>query len=212
MALLDAPPVVDTADELLPLARFLIDEETEAFDADPDVTVTCGPGCNACCEHAVVVTAAEHRAIDAALGHLSPSVRQQVVARAVAVLRRVDGEIGVDPSGVTGFDPAFSMAYYALREPCPLLIDGRCAVRAVRPLVCREYLMSSSPSACEDRSLEQVVRIRRRRRVSAGFRRISAEFGEETSRLLPVALVGSASAPVVVRRSGPRSALHLVRT
>lgn len=211
MTLLEVPAVVDSADDLLPAARKLIDGETAQFEADPQVEVACGPNCNACCEHAVVITAAEHRSIAEAVAELPESTRHRIAERARRILDRVGTEMEVDSASISGFDADFSRRYYRLAEPCPLLIDGRCSVRAVRPLVCREYLMSSPPAACDDRSLEKVVRIRRRRRVSGAFGEIAADFGDADRLLLPVALLGSPPLPSRRRRSGPKLAVAMSR-
>lgn len=98
-----------------------------------------------------------------------------------------------------------------MQEPCPLLVDGRCSVRNVRPLVCREYLMSSSPQHCFDPTLEHVVKIQRRRHVSAGFQHVSARFDEAEGRLLPVALLDAPDAAAAKSLSGPTMATLLLR-
>ncbi len=38
--------------------------------------------------------------------------------------------------------------YFRLRIPCPFLEDERCGIHPVRPLACREYLVTSPPAAC----------------------------------------------------------------
>lgn len=81
MALVGTPAVVRSADELLPVAQELIDSETAAFEADPNVTISCGPNCNVCCEHAVVITAAESRAIASSVAELPSAVQEQIVSR-----------------------------------------------------------------------------------------------------------------------------------
>lgn len=211
MALLEVPAVVDSADDLLPIAQRLIDQETARFEADPHIDVACGPNCNACCAHAVVVAAAEHRAIARAVSELPPAARRQIDDRARHILDRVRTEMASDPTSIAGFDADFSRRYYALAEPCPLLIDGSCSVRAVRPLVCRDYLMSSAPAACDDRSLEHTVRIRRRKHVPVAFDEVSAAFEEAAPQLLPVALLAAPDPPSRRRRSGPRLATALSR-
>ena len=166
MTLVGIPVVVHTADDLLPLAQELVESETAALEADPDVVVSCGPKCNACCDHAVVVTASESRAIAIAVAMLPRAVQENITSRARQILNRVAVELNVDAADVGRSNPDFPKAYYAMQEPCPLLVNGSCSVRTVRPLVCREYLMSSAPQHCFDPTLEHVVPIRRGRGVS----------------------------------------------
>ena len=68
--------------------------------------------------------------------------------------------------------------YFDAGVACPLLVDGRCSVRSVRPLACREYLVTSDPRHCATLDPAHVVRIRPRRNVLAGFGKVSAAFGE----------------------------------
>ena len=133
------------------------------------------------------------------------------MSRARQILDRVAVELPTDLAPVGGDAAGFSRAYYAMQEPCPLLVDGRCSVRNIRPLVCREYLMSSAPQNCFEPTLEHVVKIRRRRHVSAGFQRVSARFDEAEWRLLPVALRDAPDAAAAKTMSGPKMATLLLR-
>ena len=211
MTVVGVPAVVRSADELLSVAQELIDSETAAFEADPNVAVSCGPKCNACCEHAVVVTAAESRAIASAVTELPLAIRARIASRARQILDRVAAELHVDATDLHSVGADFPKAYYALQEPCPLLVDGCCSVRSVRPLVCREYLVSSTPQHCFDPTLEHIVKIRRRRDVSTGFQRISNRFDEARLQLLLVALLEPSAAATSKALSGPKLAPHLLR-
>lgn len=187
-------------------AQQLIDNETAAREANREGHVSCGPSCNACCEHGVVVTAAESRAISAAIAELPAATQDAITNRARQVLDRVDAELPNDPTSLESFTADFMQAYYALGEPCPLLIDGSCSVRAVRPLVCRNYLMSSEPERCFDPTLDRVIRIRTRRDVAAGFRDVSERFDDPDPSLLLIALLKPAAAATPRSVSGPRLA------
>jgi len=206
MSFVGVSAVVDRADDLLPAARKLIDAETAALEADPNVAVSCKPNCNSCCEHAVVVTAAESRAIAVAVAQLPAPAQGLIASRAREVLARVVAELPGDASTISGVDVDFSRDYYALREPCPLLLDGCCSVREVRPLVCREYLMTSAPEHCDDRTLDRAVKIRRRRNVSSGFQGLASRFDDPAPRLLLTALLEPAEPPIARPMSGPKLA------
>lgn len=108
------------------------------------------------------------------------------------------------------------MAYFGLDLPCPLLADGVCSIRDDRPLACREYLVTSDPAHCAPQggTNDQVVRIRSRSDVLAGFAEVSRTFGEERYRILALALAdalhdGPPIAPPAEPRSGPRMAAVL---
>jgi Fe-S-cluster containining protein len=60
---------------------------------------------------------------------------------------------------VRGFDKlseedfrALNRRHFALRTPCPFLEEGSCSIYAQRPLVCREYLVTSPAERCSDPS------------------------------------------------------------
>jgi Fe-S-cluster containining protein len=40
--------------------------------------------------------------------------------------------------------------YFALGIPCPFLEDESCSIHPQRPLICREYLVTSDPALCHD--------------------------------------------------------------
>jgi len=74
----------------------------------------CGPGCDDCCHTQLSVFSFEVALLVEAVGHLSPAVRQAIVARA----RQAEK------------DP---------QSPCPLLVDQQCLVYAQRPVICRTH-------------------------------------------------------------------------
>jgi Fe-S-cluster containining protein len=72
--------------------------------------ITCHAGCNDCCQQRLSVTAIEAEVIEEGLAGLAPTVRQALSARARSP------------------------------EPqCPALLDGRCAIYAFRPVLCRTH-------------------------------------------------------------------------
>ena len=46
--------------------------------------------------------------------------------------------------------------YFYQRVPCPFLEDESCSIHSIRPLICREYLVSSSPEHCADPAKLQI--------------------------------------------------------
>ncbi|HEX2757089.1 MAG TPA: YkgJ family cysteine cluster protein, partial [Thermoanaerobaculia bacterium] len=45
---------------------------------------------------------------------------------------------------------AFGLAYFRLGIPCPFLEEESCSIYADRPIVCREYLVTSPAANCAD--------------------------------------------------------------
>ncbi len=105
MPLVRHPVTVETPDQLLAEARRLIDAETDHLGRTG--VVSCGPQCNACCNHSVPVTPAEVRAILGAVALLPSAVRSHIAARARHVVARVDREVtpSLDPVTATVAPP-----------------------------------------------------------------------------------------------------------
>ena len=206
MTLFSAPNAVRAPDDVLGLARSVVDGDADALASHPDADISCRPGCGACCSQAVPVLPAEVRSIVSHLDDLPPERRQQLQRRISDAAGRL-AEAGLDASGLPSpSDPdraRFVARYFAANIPCPMLDDdATCAIRPVRPLACREYLVSSDPKHCATAGHEQVVRLRSRRDVIAGFHDVSDLFGENTVGLLALSLHEPAPAPEAQPRSG----------
>lgn len=114
--------------------------------------VTCGPGCGACCRQLVPVTGPEIGFLQSVIDQLPISERRSVhraQREALAAFRRG----GFEPAdGLAGMPPEelrpIGARWFALGIPCPFLIDECCSIYEWRPLICREYLVTSSRSAC----------------------------------------------------------------
>lgn len=118
-------------------------------------TISCGPGCGACCRQLVPISLTEAAYLrDVVLPMLPEDHRQRVVhrlAEAAATLRKsqllqVLRELPDEP------DPARRQAvglrYFLTGIPCPFLEEESCSIHPQRPLACREYLVVSPAAHC----------------------------------------------------------------
>ena len=53
-----------------------------------------------------------------------------------------------------------ALDYFYQRVPCPFLEDESCSIHPIRPLICREYLVSSPPEHCADPATLKAAPIR----------------------------------------------------
>jgi hypothetical protein len=53
-----------------------------------------------------------------------------------------------------------ALEYFYQRIPCPFLENESCSIHPIRPLVCREYLVSSPSEHCADPATLQIVPVR----------------------------------------------------
>ena len=106
-------------------------------------TISCAKGCGACCRQAVPLSPADALLLDEAMEGMPPDRRAEVEAgflRIEQALRETD--MFDAPLLDRGAD------YFSLRLPCPFLSEEACSIHALRPLVCREHLVSSPAEYC----------------------------------------------------------------
>ncbi len=150
-----AEPVPATA--MLPALRQIVDAAVaaaEAREASQGRTVSCRKGCSACCRQLVPISTVEAHAIRALVDALPPVRRHSVRKRFAAAADRLRAAGLRDPllnppSRRKDDEPALGRAYFALGLDCPFLEDHLCSIHAERPLVCREYLVTSPAAFCD---------------------------------------------------------------
>lgn len=130
-------------------------DAAEAREAKAGREISCRKGCGACCRQLVPISRTEVRAIRALVAR-QPEERRQALHQRFEQAAQKLREAGLADSLL---DPAkrrdrpdreISLAYFSQRIPCPFLEDESCSIHADRPLVCREYLVTSPPVACSD--------------------------------------------------------------
>jgi Fe-S-cluster containining protein len=148
--------------ELLPALRRLTDTIVGIAQQRVESAgeqVSCRKGCDACCRQMVPL------ALAAFLDGLAP-------AKAAAVLERFDQAVEAleekglvealrNRQGLSAAEmQALDRAYFAAQIACPFLEDRACSIHEVRPLVCREYGVTSAAEFCvqpEGDKVRQVV-------------------------------------------------------
>jgi Fe-S-cluster containining protein len=99
--------------------RRRVDDHFAAAVARTPAAFRCAPGCASCCVGGLGVFEVEAAPIRDALARLDPALRARL--------------------GRQADDPA--------HDACALLVDGRCAVYAERPLICRSHGLPVVPDA-----------------------------------------------------------------
>ena len=115
---------IDVGTHLVRL-RSRVDQHFAAARARSPHAMQCATGCDACCHRRFGVFTVEADPIREALARIDPAVRARIRDQA-----RSD------------------------EDRCPLLVDGRCTVYEVRPIICRSH---GVPVAAEDEDGETVV-------------------------------------------------------
>jgi len=141
------------AAEIVPALQGLVNAVVEA--AETGHTVSCRKGCGACCRQLVPVSRTEGERLLQLVAAMPAERRSALLARFAAA------EAAIDRAGLKGrgerSDRELSAAYFAARIPCPFLEDESCSIHPERPLVCREYLVTSPAELCAGERQEGVT-------------------------------------------------------
>jgi Fe-S-cluster containining protein len=123
--------------------------------AEAGKAISCRKGCGACCRQLVPVSRTEAERLLSTVAAL-PAERRAVLkgrfAAAEAALAAADLK---ERKGRP--DRELSTAYFALGIPCPFLEEESCSIHPDRPLVCREYLVTSPAELCAGPEQEGVT-------------------------------------------------------
>jgi Fe-S-cluster containining protein len=142
-------PVAATA--VLPALQGLVNAVVGAAEAGKDIS--CRKGCGACCRQLVPISRTEGEALLALVAAMPQERRDAVQARFAAAETAITAAGLAEHGGCSDresarSDRALSVAYFALGLPCPFLEDESCSIHLDRPLVCREYLVTSPAELC----------------------------------------------------------------
>jgi Fe-S-cluster containining protein len=144
-------------DEILPVLQTVDDQLTAIAVRKNGQPVSCTKGCSACCRiQPVPVTPAEAFGLLRLVEELPEPRRTQVLSRFDDCAARLR-QAGVADAYLEGrraetpeLAQSYARGYLDLRLACPFLEDDACSIYPQRPLVCREYLVTSPKELCID--------------------------------------------------------------
>jgi Fe-S-cluster containining protein len=154
--------------DLLGVAQTVADSVVAAGIASAEAqgqTTSCKKGCGACCRQLVPISATEARGLVDLIEQM-PEPRRTVVQERFAQARRQLEASGLlehlmhrhewEPSDLGEHGDA----YFRQGIPCPFLEDESCSIYADRPIICREYVVTTPAELCAQGSAEQIRRVR----------------------------------------------------
>jgi Fe-S-cluster containining protein len=157
--------------ELLPLAR-QISEGVSRIALDHarsgGESITCKAGCAACCRMLIPIAPAEAVRLAEVVAEMPEERRRAVEERFERAVKRME-QIGLlDPRAPRGRSALLSARaakegaaaawedvskrYFQAQIACPFLEDEACGVYPERPMICREYHVTTPASMCEKMS------------------------------------------------------------
>ena len=147
------PNAAIPAAEIVPALQGLVNAVVEA--AERGKAISCRKGCGACCRQLVPVSRTEGERLLQLVEAMPAERRATLKARFAAAEAEIEAAGLTDRQGRS--DRELSTAYFALGVPCPFLEDESCSIHPDRPLVCREYLVTSPAELCAGPAQEGVT-------------------------------------------------------
>jgi Fe-S-cluster containining protein len=159
------PAARTTLTQILPVLQNLdgalagrVAQEAEAAGTP----ISCGPRCGACCRQMVPVSVFEAEALAEWMKKLPGDQRAALERRfhqALMALRDaglIEKMLSEDWVVRGELVTELAIDYFRARVPCPFLENESCSIHAMRPLSCREYLVTSPPEFCKDPATQPV--------------------------------------------------------
>ena len=147
------PNAAVPAAEIVPALQGLVNAVVEAAEAGK--AISCRKGCGACCRQLVPVSRTEGERLLQLVETMADERRETLKTRFAAAEAAIEAAGLKDRQGRS--DRELSTAYFALGVPCPFLEDESCSIHPERPLVCREYLVTSPAELCAEPKQEGVT-------------------------------------------------------
>lgn len=191
------PNAAVPAAEIVPALQGLVNAVVEAAEAGK--AVSCRKGCGACCRQLVPVSRTEGERLLRLVDSFPPERRKTLTTRFAAAEAAIDAAGLAQRGGRT--DRELSLAYFALGVPCPFLEDESCSIHPERPLVCREYLVTSPAELCSGPAQEGVTPVGVPK-VSVAARGLQDD-GDDWFPLARLMAWGRTRARKTIRRTGP---------
>ena len=143
--------------------------------------VSCRAGCGACCRQMVPLSIFEAEALAEWISAL-PEERREILRERFHTALTALSESGLldrmDPAEwVDGSDKSKQLAidYFGAKIPCPFLENESCSIHPIRPLICREYLVTSPLEFCAEPTVDKVAGVPMPLRPSLGLFRLGAQ-------------------------------------
>jgi Fe-S-cluster containining protein len=156
------------------------------------LTISCKAGCGACCRQMVPLSIFEAEALSAWIQTLPEAQRQELAGRFHRALLKlasaglIDRMANEDWLAETEAAGQLVIDYLYQRIPCPFLEDESCSIHPIRPLICREYLVTSPPEHCYDPATLKAAPVHLPLNLSRILNAMGAEIEGDTRGWIPL--------------------------
>jgi Fe-S-cluster containining protein len=155
--------------------------------------ISCRTGCGACCRQMVAISPPEAFYMMDMLDSFVSSHRAEVMERIERIVNELERQQMIDEL----MNPQYSddailpiaRKYFLLGMPCPFLVDESCSIHPHRPVVCREYNVTSPAELCVDPLMNDISKVPMPLPLTVPLARLTAELMGTPPRLIPIPLV-----------------------
>ena len=184
--------------------------------------VSCTKGCGACCRQLVAISLVEARALGRLVADMPQPRQTEIRGRFAEVLRRISesGVLERDFSRAETIADAplaetehqrLGAAWFGLSVACPFLDDESCSIHDSRPLVCREYQVTSPAAACSRLYKEPVERVELSVHLGQSLARATAQIAEVSVAMIPLVMALEPSVDVDMALAQPRDMIEMLK-
>ncbi len=171
-------PLSQLLSALRGLTNSVVDAAVER-DRSAGREISCKAGCGACCRQLVPLSTTEAQQLPQLIDDLDDAHRSRVQARFDDALSRLRASNVWDrlqhyASLSRDERVALGMDYFRLGIPCPFLEDESCSIHPIRPLICRQYLVTSPSDHCTNPSARSIARVPLAANVLGALMRVEA--------------------------------------
>ncbi len=177
--------------------------------------ISCKAGCGACCRQMVPISPAEARHLAALVDALPPERAAEIRKRFNEALATIEAASLPSRGNPDTEKPAyreFGLSYFRMGVACPFLEKESCSIHRDRPLVCREYLVTSPPAACAEPGSGQIRQVNIPVTVWSVFgRSVSADGSLEWMPLVEALRYAASDTKADRGKTGPERVAALLR-
>jgi Fe-S-cluster containining protein len=210
--------------QILPVIQSLENSLVEGVVAQLEAgrTVSCKAGCGACCRQIVPLSIFEAEALASWIRSLPESRQLELSERFHQALLKLDAAglidrlVNEDWLAESASASQLVVDYLQERIPCPFLEDESCSIHPFRPLICREYLVTSPPERCFVPTAGRVATVSLPLHFSRALYSIGAELENDSRGWIPLVFLfawmkGDLHPGEVVAGSGPEVLYEFVK-
>jgi Fe-S-cluster containining protein len=154
--------------------------------------VSCKAGCGACCRQMVALSIFEAEALAAWIRTLPESRQHELAERFHQALLKlsaagiIDRIVNTDWFVDAESTQKLALEYFYQRVACPFLENESCSIHPFRPMICREYLVTSPAEHCVDPATRKAVPVPMPLHFSRVLNHIGAELEHDNRGWIPL--------------------------